>query len=454
LRLFIERGFRVDADAANELKQAFDQEIDQACRQAGIDRATASGNKAFGEAMAKALAKTSRQLPTKPGKRGDIPALAKTDKAMRDLLNDDDPAVAALARARQTVKSLPAFIKRVDRIIRIAEITGGLVPVPLKYCGAHTGRYSGDMGINLQNLPARVDGLPQEIRSLFGAKPGHKLVIVDAAQIEARIVAWLAGQDDLLEAFRDERDPYSSFAEVVFGCSVRKTTGQDPDELRQQMDPKRFVGKFAVLGLGFQMGAERFHQQLKGNPAAAALVADGTIDEGFCERADEEYGERYPKIRQLWWDVNDALHDAATIGSAAVAGITFTYDGTDMTVTLPSGRNLFYRDIELATSERGDRDEVTYRGRKGAEKLYGGKMVENLAQSMARDVLVEAMWQLERDGYPVLLTVHDEIVLEVPEDQAEVCLTRARECLATTPSWALDLPLAAEGGVSNRYGGH
>ena len=138
--------------------------------------------------------------------------------------------------------------------------------MPLTYCGAHTGRYSGSGGINLQNLPKSAADAAREIAGLLRAGAGYMLVGSDAAQIEAYILAGLAGEDKLLAAFREGRDPYSEFATGVFSEDVRKPREDDPPELARRLKALRHVGKQSILGLGYGMGAGRFENRLRRDP--------------------------------------------------------------------------------------------------------------------------------------------------------------------------------------------
>jgi DNA polymerase len=443
LRLFTERGLVVAVEAAEQLEQELRQRVAAALTAAGIDRKTAGGDQ-FVSVLREEMARGGRALPTKRGAKGPIPALAKTDAGMLRLLKDENPRVAALARARLAVKSAPQFLRRVQTILAIARACDGNVPVPINYYGAHTGRFSGGGGLNLQNLAARVEGPAGRIRSLFQPRAGHRFVIIDFSQIEARVLAWLAEQEDLLRAFADGRDVYCEFASQIFGASVRKPTPSDPPEVREQLRARRQLGKIAVLGLGYQMGSAKFHTQL----AADSVLADGfrneVLSDSFAERIVHEYRRSYPYIPLLWKSAQDAFCRAIETGEAEIPHCRFHRESADIFVTLPSTRHLVYRDVEYSGSR-----ELVYAGNK---KLYGGKLVENIVQAIARDVLVEGILALEKNRLPVILHVHDEVVLQVPAETAETVREAAINILRAPPAWASRLPLAAEGAVTDRYG--
>ncbi|MFQ5492163.1 MAG: DNA polymerase, partial [Phycisphaerae bacterium] len=264
-KLFTERGVRIDCEGAAQLLEVFDSDLQSKLAAAGIDRKTAGGN-AFLTLLTAELAKDGRSVPMKEGKNGLIPAVAKTDQPMSGLVSDANLRVASLAQARLAVKSAPQFQKRLKMFVDIATVTDGILPVHLNYCGAHTGRFSGGGGTNLQNLAKHLDGPSSQFRRLIRPAPGHRFAIADLAQIEARVLAWLAGQDDLVEAFREGRDVYSEFASEVTHKPVRKPEADDSPEVAARLKARRQLGKQAILGLGYQMGPERFWEQVQKNP--------------------------------------------------------------------------------------------------------------------------------------------------------------------------------------------
>jgi len=440
VRLLTERALPFDLDGARQLVQDVSAELQAVLDAAGVDRRTAGGNE-LEKLLSAELAKSGRKVPTKSGKKGPIAALAKGDEGMKLLLTDPNPQVQKLAQARLAVKSAPQLEKRLNTMIRVAEATGGVLPVALKYCGAHTGRYSGDEGVNLQNLPAHVEGLASRMRGLLHAGDGHQLVVVDAAQIEARVLAWFAGEQELLGEFAQDGDPYSRFASGIFDEPVRKPNADDPDDVKQRLAPRRQLGKVCVLGLGYQAGVERFKDMVRSDPKVAQL--SGVLTDAFLESVHREYRRRHPKIVASWHDAQQAFEVTLKTGSGVVRGIRMSRDSGAAYIHLPSSRKLYYLDPEI-----NPLSEMLYTG----GKIYGGLLVQNIVQAIARDILAEAILALEDRGYPVVLTVHDEIVLHVTADRAEQALTAAIACLSTTPAWADGLPLAAEGRIANRYG--
>lgn len=442
IRLFTERALPLDLPNARRLLREAQERLQEVLDATGVDRKTAGGN-GLVELLADELAKDGLAVPTKPGKNGDIPALAKGDDGMRQLLDDRNPQVRCYARARLAVKSAPQVENRLKTMIRIAEATGGELPTPLKYCGCHTGRYSGDGGINLQNLPAHVKGLASRIRSLLLAGDGHRLVMVDAAQIEARVLAWFAGQDDLLREFAQKGDPYSRFATNVFGEPIRKPKDSDSQQIKDYLGPRRQLGKVCILELGYQAGAPRLIESVRSKPEVAPLFASGVLTDAFLTEVHREYRQTYSGIVRAWYAAQNAFASAVHGGRGVAGCVEFTRDSDAVYMHLPSGRKLFYPDPEIPIS-----GEMRYLG----GKIYGGLLVENLCQAISRDILVEAMLALEERGYPTVLTVHDEIVLRVRQDLAEAALRDAKSALSSPPEWASGLPLGAEGRVDVHYG--
>jgi len=200
-------------------------------------------------------------------------AFAKTDEGFKALLEHDNVIVQAIAAARLGVKSTLEET-RTERFIGIA--SRGAMPVPLRYYAAHTGRWGGDDKLNLQNLPRN-----SPLKKAIIAPDGYVVLDSDSSQIEARTLAWLAGQDDLVEAFDKGEDVYCIMASAIYGFTVTKANTRE-----------RFVGKTTILGAGYGMGAAKFQLQLKN------FGVDVTLDE--AKRIIDTYRATYPKIVKLW----------------------------------------------------------------------------------------------------------------------------------------------------------
>jgi len=265
------------------------------------------------------------------------------------------------------------------------------------------------------------------------------------AQIEARVLAWLAGQDDLVEAFREGHDVYSSFASEVTNEPVRKPETNDPLEVATRLKALRQLGKQAILGLGYQMGANRFWEQIQKNPLLGQLIAAGQLNEHNATVIVKTYRDRYPRIPALWKTAQCAFRFAFNAGDYHMPMLVFVRRGSDVLITLPSGRQLAYLGVEPVSG-----GGLVYDDRKS---IYGGRIVENLVQAIARDILVEAVLALEEQGFRIVFHVHDEVVIEVPTDQAQQALDAALAALRQAPDWAPGLPLDAEGVIAASYGG-
>ena len=348
-------------------------------------------------------------------------AFAKSDKGLKDLLEHENPKVQALVAARLGVKSTLEET-RTQRLIDIGERIG-VLPVPLRYHAAHTGRWGGSDKINLQNLPSRGSNV---IKKAIIAPEGYTLIDADSSQIEARILAWLSGQNDLVKAFANKEDVYKIMAASIYTKDVSDITKEE-----------RFVGKTTILGCGYGMGAERFKNQLRN------FGFDIELDE--AQRIINTYRGKYDKIKQLWKDGQRCL-------SAMVATQTTTFGVIPDAVflgeygfVLPNNVLLEYPDLK---QEHG---EYTYRARKMDVRIYGGKVVENLCQAVARCIIAWQMAAISTE-YKVALTVHDSIICVVKDEEAGKARRYIESCMRDTPDWASGLPLDCESGMGKSYG--
>jgi len=257
LRLFLNPQIKIDVELGEKLKRDMRLEVLKPrleLRKLGVpaSKTSISKNKKFVELLGRYT-----DVPMKPGKNGLIPALAKDDAGLRTLQNHRLQEVRLLADARQKMKSWPLHIARVDRLMNQAKARGGLIGAPLNFYGAHTGRWSGGEKTNLQNLGGRGRGgsgthrLIQQVRNILVAPPGYVFGVVDYAQIEARMLAWMAGQDDLVQGFANGEDIYSAFATTLFSAPVRKPKETDPGPVKKLLTIRRGFGKDGILGCGY-----------------------------------------------------------------------------------------------------------------------------------------------------------------------------------------------------------
>jgi DNA polymerase I-like protein with 3'-5' exonuclease and polymerase domains len=366
-------------------------------------------------------------------------AFAKNDTEFLELLEHPKAAVRTVVEARLGTKSTIEET-RTERFLEIA--ARGSLPIMLKYYGAHTGRLSGGDKVNLQNLPSGG-----ALRKAMVAPPGHVVVACDSSQIEARLVAYLAGQDDLVQSFREGRDVYSEFATDVYQRPVSKT-----DKV------ERHVGKTCILGLGYGMGTAKFKHTL----ATGFITVE--VEEHEAQKIVNLYRNKYHRIAALWTRCGQSLNQMANglEGALGDAPELLRYD--NQRIILPNGLWINYpalrrttRNYEYINDARVYRDYL--RAKVAGEptdelswtKLYGGKVVENITQAVARIVVTEQMNKIAR-RYPVVLQVHDEVVCVVPEAQADDCKTYMMEVMTTPPKWAPTLPVACEAEVGYSYG--
>jgi DNA polymerase I-like protein with 3'-5' exonuclease and polymerase domains len=363
-------------------------------------------------------------------------AFAKNDTEFTALLEHSNPAVQIVVEARLGTKSTIEET-RTKRFLEISE--RGPLPIMLNYYGAHTGRFSGGDKVNLQNLPRGG-----ALRKALAAPDGHVVVACDSSQIEARLVAYLAGQDDLVQSFREGRDVYSEFASDVYNKPVSKA-----DKV------ERHVGKTCILGLGYGMGAAKFQHSL------ATGFISVKVEDHEAQQIVTLYRNKYHRIQAFWNRCNHALNGLAAGESGDMCDLV-KYDAEG--IVLPNGLRIRYPALRRSTNgfeyindprvyrkfikERvmdGDAPDLTW------TKIYGGKVVENITQAVARIVVSEQMAKIGR-RYPVALQVHDEIVCVVPEEQADACKDYMVSVMSTPPKWAPDLPVACEADVGPNYG--
>jgi DNA polymerase len=379
--------------------------------------------------FAKVLKEFGVEPPTKtsPTTGKQTFAFAKNDEGFIALQEHEDPVIQQLCAVRLGTKSTLEE-SRIERFIRIRGRNRGRLPIPLKYYGAHTGRWSGMDSVNLQNLPSR-DKKKKTLKNSVVAPPDHVVINSDSSQIEARVLAWLAGQTDVVEQFRRGEDVYSIFASKVYGRSISKT---DPIE--------RFVGKTCVLGLGYGTGALKLRHTLKTQPPGADLTEDE------CKRIVSVYRQQNDKIPKLWEECDHALNAlmqgvqrSFTLGHGGALWIT--PDG----IGLPNHLHIRYNNLRI---ENG---KPIYDSRKGPVNIWGGAMVENVVQALARIIVGQQMLKI-REKYRPVLTVHDAAVIVVPKVEVDEALDFVTKVMSTPPDWCPDLPVACEAKWGESYG--
>lgn len=355
-------------------------------------------------------------------------ALAKNDEGFIALAEHENPVVQQLCAVRLGTKSTIEE-SRIERFIGIGERNRGYLPIPLKYYGAHTGRWSGLDGINMQNLPSR-DKRKKALKNAIVPPDGYYVINCDSSQIEARVLAWWAGQDDLVRQFADKRDVYCEFASKVYG---RRITKEDPVE--------RFVGKTCILGLGYGTGASKLQHTLKTTPPGVVLA------EEECKGIVSIYREANSYITGLWGDCDDALRSMmSTVNHPFFLGMHQVVKVTNTGILLPNGLSIRYPKLRL---EEG---KTVYYSRRGDINIWGGAVVENVVQALARIIVGEQMVKLNEHGLRPVLTVHDAAVIVVHEDKLQESLNLVTQIMSEAPSWAKGLPIACEAKHGKSYG--
>ena len=326
------------------------------------------------------------------------------------------------------------------------------------YSGAATGRWTG-RHFQPQNLPrptvddvdAVIDLFKHRDPSLFPCEPmealssclrgmliaseGNRLIVSDYSAIEARVIAWLAGHDTVLQSFREGLDLYKVTASTMFGIQYSDV---DKDQ--------RFLGKVASLALAYQGGVRAFQKM--------AQTYGTDVDEPTAIRIRDDWRAANQPIKKLWNEVERAAMNAVRYGTEQDTRCgSFKFIKRDLLFKLPSKRILSFPRALLADGQYGEK--LVYEGinnhthRWGQIDSYGGSLVQSITQAVARDLLALSVWNVEQAGYPVVLTVHDEIVADVPKGFGS--LDEFNELMCKLPSWAKGLPVDVEGYESERY---
>lgn len=378
------------------------------------------------------LAEFGIDAPTKisPTTNKETYALAKNDEGFIELTEHDDPFIQQLCAVRLGTKSTIEE-SRIERFIHIGARNRGRLPVPLRYYGAHTGRWSGSDAVNFQNLPSR-DKKKKALKNSVVAPHGHVIINCDSSQIEARVLAWLAGQEDVTKQFANGEDVYSIFATKIYKKPISKA---NPVE--------RFVGKTCVLGLGYGTGAKKLQHTLKTQPPGADLPEDE------CKRIVDLYRSANHKIPALWHECDLALNHLAAWPAGAkdyALGQHKCVWISAQGIRLPNGLHIRYPKL------RKSNDRFIYESRKGIQSIWGGAMVENIVQALARIIVGEQMLEMRRQGYRPVLTVHDAAVIVVKKDEQEQAVKAITTVMSTPPSWAPGLPVSCEAKYGESYG--
>jgi len=425
LRMFIQPVLDLDSKLLEQHLTETRYRKDTLLEAAGVTKEELMSNPKFAEVLQSLGVEPPTKISLTTGK--ETFAFAKTDEEFLALAEHDNEQVQALVAARLGAKSTLEET-RTQRFIDIHK--RGLLPVPVRYYAAHTGRWGGDDKINLQNLPSRgANG--KKLKNSIIAPAGHTLIDADSAQIEARVLAWLAEQTELTKSFAKGEDVYVKMASHIYGVPEEKINKD-----------QRFVGKTTILGAGYGMGAPKFAAQLKN--------FGFDMDIGEARRVIKVYRDTNGKINELWRDAHRSLvgltkNEKTELGVGGVLEVV----PAETAIRLPSGLLLRYDDLEF---EQFDENvEFTYKTRKGRTHIYGGKVIENVCQAVARCIIGEQMLKIAKK-YRVVLTVHDSVVCCVKDEEVDEAQIFIEQCMRWVPDWATGLPINCESGTGKSYG--
>ena len=344
----------------------------------------------------------------------------------------------------------------------------------LMYHGAATGRWAGKL-VQFQNLPkGSIKDMPaavsliksgdadliemlygnvmgfmsSAIRGMVSASPGKLLIAADFAAIEARVLAWLSGCELMLKQFRGGTDLYVDMAAKIYGVEPKDVTSD-----------QRQLGKAAILGAGYGMGKVKFH--------ATCLSWGINVSEELAAAAINTYRQTYREVPNFWREMDRHSLRSVKYKNNSVYWITeksflqFEFSDQFLSCKLPSGRSLnFYKpEIQTKSNDWGTSDVLTFMGEKSGKSggkswqrvdTYGGKLVENITQAVARDLMAEAMLRIEAAGFEIILSVHDELIAEVRED-SNLSVEQFEKLMSALPSWAAGCPVESKGWISKNY---
>lgn len=392
-----------------------------------------------------------------------IPAISKTDLEFTALLEHSDERVVALVCARLEQNS---SIQK-SRANNLLTFSGKPIPIMLGVYKAHTGRYTAGNegtsdGLNFQNLSKR-DPSKLAIRESIKAPAGYKVVACDSSQIEARILAWVAGQEDLVEQFRDGRDPYAEMASKIFGQTAQEIhdgAKQNDHPEHNKLKMERNVGKTAVLQLGYGSGATKFSETLL--RSGIKLDEDLNIHSQKAQHAHAVYRNANPYITALWKCADQVIRFLASVQELKEYGTfgahnEFSYGRALIPCTqmncaylgLPNGYRLWYPNLRFYEGQT-IYDRITH-GKPTPTKIYSGAIVENLCQAYAFMMLGWQACRMQERGIDLKANIHDAWITVVPEDKAEETKRIMEECMSAVPDWLAGFPVGCEAEIGDDF---
>jgi len=489
IRMFTEPSFVVDRRMVEREIELTNQRREELLSRAQCELADLRSDAKFAAVLESLGISPPKKLSAKKSEKAGHPvytwAFAKSDPDFKALLDHEGDTVRWACEARLGLKST---IKesRAQRFLGVADRMG-MMPIALDYYGANTGRYAASSSekMNAQNLPAIRGSEDPDVgllRKSLAAPKGKVVVVSDASQIEARIVAWLAGQEDLISAFAEGRDVYSEMASKIYGRHVDRRKNPAEDYI------PGFLGKCTTLGCGYSMSFFKFGQTVYGGmlggpqilfddamaeqlgvnvamfgslannkdfagrlaetKPAAVDMAQWVTHLACAKKIVNTYRLSNPRIPE-YWKTCGGMIDAMFEGNEVQYGPVRTAKNR---LILPNGMALLYKDMER--NEDGDYSYLRRKeGRVQRTKLYGGALTENICQALAGAYVKEAMVRMYlKYGHRPILQVHDEVVVLSDESRAQQTLDEVNECMTTPPAWASGLPLASEGEFASAYG--
>ena len=466
LRMFTEPVLELDKELLKDAIEEEQRTREELLAQLGIEEKALASNDKFADVLRSLGVEPPTKVSKTTGKSAF--AFAKNDALFQALLNSSDDRVASVCEARLKVKSTLERT-RAQRFLDIAQ--RGTLPVPLNYYGAHTGRWSASKGssLNLQNLKRK-----SFLRKAIHAPEGQTLVVCDLSQIEPRVLAYIAGYRELLDIFASGQDAYAAFGAQMFG--IPDLTKDSHPELRQS-------AKSALLGAGYGMGWASFAAQLLtgflgappirydkafaktlgvtakdlqdflgwdknlemlGNIPRTCTDKELLVHSVCAKKIIDKYRSAAAPVAELWSLCNELIEYSLYKGKP-YKHKCLTFDKER--IILPSGLSLRYPNLRQVVVE--GRKQWVYG--ENDKKIYGGKLVENIVQSVARCVMTDGMLRIQ-DRYRCLLTVHDEVIVAVPEEGAEQAREWIHAQMIKDPSYMTGIPLAAESDCAVRYG--
>lgn len=418
IRMFVEPKLTLDRALLYTYKDQIAAETAQKIEASGTTREILASQQKF----ANFLEELNITVPTKrsPTTGKMIPAFGKKDSAYIQMCNMY-PQYKHVWDAREAVKSRLEET-RAERLLQSVNPDGSF-SVPLRYYAAHTGRFGGSEKINLQNLPRE-----SQLRNAITCKDPELLYIADLSNIEARMLAWLSGQEDLLNAFARGEDVYCQFASQIYNRPITKDNKLE-----------RYVGKTAILGLGYGMGAEKFQYTL----ASGSPSVDVNID--TARSIVQQYRGTYYNIPRLWSVCKQLLF--SMMDRNQIGNIYGPLSVSNNAIKLPNAMFLKYPSLQYINGE------FLYKGRNDSMiRTHGPRVCENIIQALARIVITDQILAVHNtSGLDVVLTVHDEIISLASKENPNETLDQILAIMKKPPDWCPDLPLDAEGHFGKVY---